>query len=353
MSDSVGVVWDETLAMYDFGRSHPLAPVRVELTIALARGLGLLDAGPVEVIGDVRTADDALLGTVHTADYIAAVRDAGDPMLPRAHLEYGLGTGDNPVFGGMHEASALVVSATMAAARAVWERRSQHAVNVAGGLHHAMPGTASGFCIYNDPAIAIRWLLDQGAQRVAYVDVDVHHGDGVQAVFYDDPRVLTISLHETGRTLFPGTGFPAETGGAGAEGTSVNVALPPGTKDDGVAARVPCGGAAAAAPLRAGDPGDPARLRHPRPRPARPPAADGGRAADDVRRPARPGARGLRRPVGGRRRRRLRAGPGGAPRVDAPDRRGGGGAGRPRPARHPTSGASSSGGGPARSRRCA
>jgi acetoin utilization protein AcuC len=229
MSHAAAVVWDDALAMYDFGRGHPLAPVRVELTIALARALGLLDR--VDVIGDLRLADDRLLETVHTADYLAAVRDAGDPMLPRPRLDYGLGSSDNPVFGGMHEASALVVSATMAAARAVWEGRADHAVNVAGGLHHAMPGQASGFCIYNDPAIAIRWMLGQGAARIAYVDVDVHHGDGVQAVFYDDPRVLTISLHESGRTLFPGTGFPDEIGAPGAEGTSVNVALPPGTKD--------------------------------------------------------------------------------------------------------------------------
>ncbi|HVB27837.1 MAG TPA: acetoin utilization protein AcuC, partial [Mycobacteriales bacterium] len=117
-----------------------------------------------------------------------------------------------------------------AAARAVWESGAQHAVSIAGGLHHAMPTSASGFCIYNDPAIAIRWLLDRGAQRVAYVDIDVHHGDGVQAVFYADPRVLTVSLHESGRYLFPGTGFPEETGAAG---TSVNVALPPGTEDSG------------------------------------------------------------------------------------------------------------------------
>jgi acetoin utilization protein AcuC len=110
----------------------------------------------------------------------------------------------------------------------VWRGEAKHAANIAGGLHHAMRGAASGFCVYNDPAIAIAWLLEQGARKVAYVDVDVHHGDGVQAAFYDDPRVLTISLHETPRTLFPGTGLPHETG---ADGTSVNVALPPGTRD--------------------------------------------------------------------------------------------------------------------------
>jgi len=106
-------------------------------------------------------------------------------------------------------------------------------VSIAGGLHHAMRGSASGFCVYNDPAIAIAWLLGQGAERVAYVDLDVHHGDGVQAAFYDDPRVLTISLHENPAALWPGTGLPSETGGPGAPGSAVNLALPAGTGDAG------------------------------------------------------------------------------------------------------------------------
>ena len=118
-------------------------------------------------------------------------------------------------------------------------------MNFCGGLHHAMPGNASGFCIYNDVGVAIRWLLDHGAQKVAYVDMDVHHGDGVERMFWDDPRVLTISLHESGRMLFPGTGFPADTGGPDAECTAVNLALPPGTGDAGVAAGVPRPGARA------------------------------------------------------------------------------------------------------------
>jgi acetoin utilization protein AcuC len=125
------------------------------------------------------------------------------------------------------------VGATVEAARRMWTGEVLHAASIAGGLHHAMPDRASGFCVYNDVAVAIRWLLDNGAKKVAYVDVDVHHGDGVQQVFYDDPRVLTISIHETGQMLFPGTGFPDETGGPEAEGSAVNVALPPGTSDAG------------------------------------------------------------------------------------------------------------------------
>ena len=169
---------------------------------------------------------------VHTADYLDAVRQAGaDPSF----TGFGLGTDDDPVFTGMYEASALIAGGSALAARAGRvAARSQHAVNFAGGLHHAMRDRASGFCIFNDCVLAIRELLDSGAAaRVAYVDIDVHHGDGVQAAFYDDPRVLTISLHQDPRTLFPGTGFPSELGTGEAEGTAVNVALPPGTTDRG------------------------------------------------------------------------------------------------------------------------
>ena len=144
---------------------------------------------------------------------------------------YGLGTSDNPVFPGMHEIAAWVAMASVEAARRVWTGDAQRACNISGGLHHAMPSYTSGFCVYNDVALAIRWLLDNGCERVGYVDVDVHHGDGVQAIFYDDPRVMTVSLHETPAYLFPGTGFPNEIGGRGAEGTAVNVALPPGSTD--------------------------------------------------------------------------------------------------------------------------
>jgi acetoin utilization protein AcuC len=231
MSESVRVVWDEQLAAYDFGPAHPLAPLRVDLAIRLARAFGLFDLANVTVAA-APVADDALLRLVHEAGYIDAVkRVSKDPRSP--DLARGLGTEDNPVFAGMHEASAHVVGATVAAADAVAAGAAEHAVNIAGGLHHAMPGAASGFCIYNDVAIGIARLLESGVERVAYVDVDVHHGDGVQAAFWDDPRVLTISIHESGRALFPGTGFPDESGGPHAEGSAVNIALPPGTGDAG------------------------------------------------------------------------------------------------------------------------
>jgi len=227
------VAWDEQLTEYDFGPGHPLAPVRVELTMELARAFGVLTGSGVSVAAPT-PATDAELELVHDPDYIAVVRRAGESSsLDPSVLRFGLGTPDDPVFPGMHEASALVAGATLAAARAVWSGSAQHAASIAGGLHHAMADHASGFCIYNDPAIAIAWLLGQGAERIGYVDIDVHHGDGVQAAFYNDPRVLTISLHEHPATLFPGTGRPSETGGPDAEGSAVNVALPPGTRDAG------------------------------------------------------------------------------------------------------------------------
>jgi acetoin utilization protein AcuC len=222
------VMWDEALLQYNLG-DHPLDPVRVELTFALARSLGVLDRAGVTVEAPV-PATDAELATVHQPEYIEIIKAAG---AGRRIIGFGLGTSDNPIFPHMHEASALVAGATLRAAEAVWRGEVDRAINVAGGLHHAMPTRASGFCVYNDPAVAIKRVLELGAERVAYVDIDVHHGDGVQHVFYDDPRVLTISLHESPRTLFPGTGYPDETGGPGAEGSAVNVALPPGTNDRG------------------------------------------------------------------------------------------------------------------------
>jgi acetoin utilization protein AcuC len=218
------LVYSEELTKYDFGIDHPMAPGRVKNTISLARQLGVLDRLTVVPPPEI---DLALLETVHTPEYIAAVQ-LGEP-----NQEFGLGTTDNPIFPGMHDISARVTMASVEAARRVLSGEVLRASNVSGGLHHAMPSQTSGFCVYNDVGVAIRWLLDHGVERVAYVDVDVHHGDGVQTIFYDDPRVMTVSLHETPACLFPGTGFPTEIGGPGAEGTAVNVALPPGTSDAG------------------------------------------------------------------------------------------------------------------------
>jgi acetoin utilization protein AcuC len=229
VSDTAAVVWDEGYLGYDLGESHPLNPVRLALTISLARTLGVLAGRHAQLLAP-EPADDGLLMLVHDAAYLDAVRHAPENPWAAGH---GLNSPDNPVFPRMHDASALIVGGSVAAARQVWTGERQHAVNIAGGLHHAMRSRASGFCVYNDAAISIAWMLGQGADRVAYVDVDVHHGDGVQAAFYADPRVLTISLHQSPLSLFPGTGFPSEDGDGDARGTSVNVALPPGTDDAG------------------------------------------------------------------------------------------------------------------------
>ncbi|MYW69344.1 acetoin utilization protein AcuC [Streptomyces sp. SID8379] len=232
MSGRVQLMWDPAVAGYDFGTGHPMDPVRLELTRSLVGAFGLDRDENVEVVAAAR-AGDSTLRLVHREDYVEAVKAASvDP--DGADQAYGLGTIDDPAFAGMHEVSALIAGQSVGAAEAVWRGNALHGVNFAGGLHHAMPGAASGFCVYNDAALAIARLLELGVERVAYVDVDVHHGDGVQAAFWEDPRVLTISLHEHPRTLFPQTGWPEETGAGGAgEGSAVNVALPAGTGDAG------------------------------------------------------------------------------------------------------------------------
>ncbi|MGD8149236.1 acetoin utilization protein AcuC [Ornithinimicrobium sp. Y1694] len=225
------VMWDERYTSYDFGPGHPMHPCRLDLTHRLSQELGLLDHDDVEVVPVTAATEQDLL-TVHTPDLIEAVKAAAqDPSL--ATGRHGLGTDDTPAFPGMHEASLLAVGGTLAACNAVWDGEVERAVNIAGGLHHAMPEKASGFCVYNDIAVGIQRLLDRGARRVVYLDLDVHHGDGVERCFWNDDRVMTISIHETGRALFPGTGFPGDTGGPKAQDTAVNVALPPGTGDEG------------------------------------------------------------------------------------------------------------------------
>ncbi len=224
----VALVWDDDLGAYKFGDSHPLHPVRVELTVRLIRELGMIDGRAItEVLPGAY--DEAELLRLHRQDFVDAVkRVSADPSV-QADWAYGLGPGDNPIFPQMHQASMHVCAASKEAARQVWTGESDHAFNPAGGLHHAMPDRASGFCVYNDAAVAVDWLLEHGAERVCYLDVDVHHGDGVERMFADDPRVLTVSLHESGRFLFPGTGFSDDIGGPGAPGSAANLPFRPGT----------------------------------------------------------------------------------------------------------------------------
>ncbi|MFT3900199.1 MAG: acetoin utilization protein AcuC [Gordonia sp. (in: high G+C Gram-positive bacteria)] len=226
------VIWSDGFEAYRWARTHPMNPVRLALTMSLASSLGVLDGvDPVPPL-DI---DDQMLRVVHTQHYIDAVRAAGaEGGSPNAALYeqlYGLGDMDNPVFPGMHEAARMLVGGSVAAAKAIADGRVRRAVNIGGGMHHAMASRAAGFCIYNDAAIAIDWLLEHGYDRIAYLDVDAHHGDGVERAFADDPRVLTVSLHQHPATLWPGTGWPTEIGGDGAPGSAANVALMPGIVD--------------------------------------------------------------------------------------------------------------------------
>jgi len=227
--DTTAFVDRQGLAGYDLGSDHPLAPVNRELAIDLIRMYGMLDRPDVTVLAP-GTCDEDLIARVHTPAYMAQVRRySAQPALAHAFEAgmWGLAAGgDTPAFAGMHDAAVAVCGASVTAALEVWEGRATRVFSAAGGLHHAFANKANGFCIYNDAAVAIQALLDAGADRVAYVDVDVHHGDGTQFIFYDDPRVLTCSVHESGRYLFPGTGALDERGVGKGAGTSVNIPLP-------------------------------------------------------------------------------------------------------------------------------
>ncbi|WP_280384547.1 acetoin utilization protein AcuC [Nocardia wallacei] len=231
MASDATVVWTDRFLDYTWTPEHPMKPARLRFTMALARGLGLLEG--VETLAP-GPAGDADLLRIHTPAYVDAVRRA-EPPLPGASLPaappFGLGSADNPIFPQMHEAASVIVGGTLAAAGEIAAGRTRRAVSIGGGMHHAMPAAAAGFCVYNDVAVAISWLLDNGFDRIAYVDVDVHHGDGVQRAFYGDPRVLTVSIHQHPATLWPNTGWPEEIGSGAAEGTALNLAVLPGTRD--------------------------------------------------------------------------------------------------------------------------
>jgi len=206
-------------------------PLRRELGIELMDAYGLRDRpGAARVEPPSARVED--VERVHAPAYVRAVRRLSEaPVLAAAPeaAQWGLQPGgDTPARAGMHESALAVCGAALTAAALVWEGAAQRAFCPApAGLHHARAAQASGFCIYNDCALAIRWLLDAGAERVAYVDIDAHHGDGVQWLFYEEPRVVTCSVHESGRFLYPGTGGLAERGAGEAVGTAVNVPLPP------------------------------------------------------------------------------------------------------------------------------
>lgn len=230
MSKKAAFIYSDDLLKYRFHDEHPFNQLRLTMTIDLLRKTGTLTD---DLIVPPRIATDEELLLIHTEDYVEAVKLASEGNLPPNSAEnYGIGTEDTPIFPNMHEASAILVGGTLAAVDTVMKGEADHVLNLGGGLHHGFRGKASGFCIYNDSAVAIKYLLEKYNVRVLYVDTDAHHGDGVQWAFYDNPNVCTFSIHETGRYLFPGTGNVNERGQGRGYGYSFNIPLDAFTEDE-------------------------------------------------------------------------------------------------------------------------
>ncbi len=224
-------VYRDAMSQHVLRSDHPMRPVRLMHTHRLLDAFGAFGSEQSRLI-DPRPATDEEVGSFHETAYIEAVKALSKgERLSEAHLYNFSAAGDNPIYDGMYEAAMLSSGGSVVAAEMVASGQADTAFNIGGGLHHAAAGRASGFCIFNDPVIAINRLLSYG-MKAAYVDIDVHHGDGVQEAFYDDPRVLTISVHESGRYLFPGTGSVEEVGSGNGRGYSVNLPLFPYTSDD-------------------------------------------------------------------------------------------------------------------------
>jgi acetoin utilization protein AcuC len=230
-STSAALIWDPGVTAYRFRPDHPFNPRRLELTVSLIEALGLVGSGGAR-IAPPRMATEAELLAVHDGDYVEAVRRFSAGGDPSGAARWGLGTDDTPIFPGMHEVTSLVCGSTLRAAEMVMSGEVRRAFSLAGGLHHAHRDRGSGFCVYSDLAVAIAWIRRAHGAKVLYVDYDAHHGDGVQGIFYDDPGVLTLSIHESGRYLFPGTGFVDELGEGEGYGYSLNLPLEPFTEDD-------------------------------------------------------------------------------------------------------------------------
>ncbi len=229
-SEKEVMIFSEKFSRHSYGPNHPLKVERLQLTMDLIGAYGLLDTSETPWI-EAKEADEQDLLLIHSRSYLDVLKKANTGKVPPQALEYGFGSGDNPVFPGLYDWSLLVTGATLECIRQIREENKKIAFNIAGGLHHAMSDQASGFCYLNDPAIGIAQMVNDGL-RVAYLDVDAHHGDGVEAAFYNTDRVLTISLHQHGHTLFPGTGFMEDLGQGIGRGYAVNVPLEPETDDD-------------------------------------------------------------------------------------------------------------------------
>jgi acetoin utilization protein AcuC len=225
-------VYSDEMAWFDFGPEHPFKPERANKTYELCTRYGVMNQPWMRILEPEPIAK-RLLMLFHEPDYIDILEEASRGGFRPEMLMYGLGTADNPILSGIYEWSSRVAGGTHAAMDRIMNGDALVAFNPLGGTHHAMPGHAEGFCYINDIAITIVDALESlPEQRLAYVDFDAHHGNGVQEAFYGDPRVLVISLHETGRTLYPGSGSEKEIGAGVGKGFTVNFPLEPGSDDD-------------------------------------------------------------------------------------------------------------------------
>jgi acetoin utilization protein AcuC len=224
------LVFSDKFHHHSYGPGHPLKVERLRLTMDLIEEYGIFDTSSPPWV-EAREASEQDVMLIHSPEYLEVLKTANSGRVPSQAWKYGLGSGDNPLFSGLYDWSLLVTGATLECIRQVLNENREIAFNIAGGLHHAMQHRASGFCYLNDPAIGIAKMVQDGL-RVVYLDVDVHHGDGVEAAFYNTDQVLTVSLHQHGHTLFPGTGFPDDIGQGPGRGYAVNVPLAPGTDDD-------------------------------------------------------------------------------------------------------------------------
>ena len=230
MARRTAFVYGDQLSRHVLAESHPMRPERLRYTYELLDAYGAFDDRD-SLLVEPRAATAAEVMWHHTAEYVQAVRALGDGDRSVNPADHNFGPGDNPAYEGIFDASTLSTGAALVAAEMLAAGKVDAAFSISGGLHHAMPNYAYGFCVFNDPVIAIKRLLAED-MKVAYIDVDCHHGDGVQYAFYDTSQVLTISLHESGAFLFPGTGFTQETGAGLGRGHAVNLPLFPYTTDE-------------------------------------------------------------------------------------------------------------------------
>ncbi|MBM3943888.1 MAG: acetoin utilization protein AcuC [SAR202 cluster bacterium] len=230
MNKKAAFIYDDALSQHTLSDTHPMKPVRLRYTYELLDAYGAFDAPSAALVKPRKATEEEALW-YHSRAYVNALKDYNDGRIPAKAFKYNLGYGDNPAYEGVYDAALLSTGASLKAVELLLSGEADRAFSISGGLHHAMPGYAYGFCVLNDPVIAIKALLDCD-MRVAYVDIDCHHGDGVQYAFYDTDQVLTISLHESGSYLFPGTGWAQEIGAGKGRGYSVNVPLYPYTTSD-------------------------------------------------------------------------------------------------------------------------